>query len=190
LNLPALDAAFVLGWEAQSQLASVTYVGLTAFGSIWLAFPVMLAWSLVATVIYCFARRRGAPDLLTVEVRGRNKARGFNLGTIAASLAKVWMAGFQAFAFSRVSGRALDLQGTRCIRRRLLRLVLLFVGLTLFGVSTAEHLLRRAGYQGSQLVKLSLLGPFLNVPYRVLLSAAFTHFVWSIVHLFDVSPAL
>jgi len=185
-----LEAAFCLAWEAQSQIATVAYVALTGFGSVWVALPIMLVWSLISTIVYCFARRKGAPDLLTVEVRGQDQRRGFNLRTATASFAKVWMVGFQAFAFTHASGRLLELKGSRCPKRRVVRVALLGVGLTLFGVSSAEHLLRRAGFEGSRLVKLSLIGPFLNVPYRVLLSAAFMHFVWSIVHVLDVSSTL
>jgi len=91
---------------------------------------------------------------------------------------RVWLAGFQAFVFSRASRRVLT--GRRRARNRLVRVGLLGVGLTLFGVTTAEHLLRRAGYRGDHLLRLCLIGPFLNVPYRTFLSAAVTHAVWSI----------
>ncbi len=42
---------------------------------------------------------------------------------------------------------------------------------TLFGVTACNHLLRAAGYSDGKVLKLSFLGPVLNVPSRVLLSA-------------------
>ncbi|HWC28863.1 MAG TPA: hypothetical protein VG845_02165, partial [Dehalococcoidia bacterium] len=50
------DAAFVVGWEVQSQLATLLLVTLVAFVSIWVALGTMLVWALVATVVYCYAR--------------------------------------------------------------------------------------------------------------------------------------
>jgi hypothetical protein len=54
-----------------------------------------------------------------------------------------------------------------------LRRLVLLVGMTMFGVTVAEQLLRAAGYEGRKLLHLASIGPFLNVPYRVLLSAVF-----------------
>jgi hypothetical protein len=82
------------------------------------------------------------------------------------------MAGLHAFVFARASHVMLQEKEGCCKARRLARLGVLGFGLVFFGVSTAEHMLRTAGYTGRRLTQLSLIGPFLNVPYRVLLSAA------------------
>ena len=92
------------------------------------------------------------------------------LGKIGASIVRVWMVGLQAFVYSRTAGRVL-LQPARCWRTRLTRIAVLGVGLTLFGVAAAHHMLAKAGLPEDRVLKLSFIGPFLNVPYRILLSA-------------------
>ncbi|HLF77933.1 MAG TPA: hypothetical protein VJB57_10635 [Dehalococcoidia bacterium] len=176
-----MHAAFFVAWEAQSQVASVAFVALVAFGSIWLALPVMLSWALIATLVYSTARSKGCPDILE---RDRPEPRATTSGRLRraiCSVFKIWCAGFQAFVFTRAS-RVL-VRRRRCAWHRLTRFGVLAVGLTLFGVSTTEHLLRNAGYRGSTLLQLSLLGPFLNVPYRTLLSAAVAQAIWGTLRL-------
>ena len=176
----ALHAAFIAGWEAQSQVASVAFLALAAFCPLWSVIAVMLAWALIATVVYLLARGRGVPDLLAVEADRRHDCALSQARSLAGGCLRLWLVGFQAFAFTRAT-RLLLMPGN-CIWRRALRTAVLSLGLTLFGVTTAEHLLRRAGFQGSRLTQLSLLGPFLNVPYRALLSAAVTHTAMSLLH--------
>jgi hypothetical protein len=138
----------------------------------------MLVWSLVATIVCCNARRRGFPDLLARYDCPTNTRRPeVRLRSSAWFVVRIWLAGVQAFIFSRTFRR--HLTGRRRTSKRLFRVALLGAGLTLFGVTTAEHLLRRAGYRGDQLMRLCLIGPFLNVPYRAFLSAAVTHAAWS-----------
>src|SRR5688500_11065321 len=61
-GVPWNVAAFLALWEVQSQVATVAYIGLVAFTSLWVTLGAMLAWSLVATVIFCYARERGYPN--------------------------------------------------------------------------------------------------------------------------------
>jgi hypothetical protein len=164
-------------WKAQSILASVAFLALVAFGSILVALPVMLTWALVATVIYCFARSRGFPDLLEHK-QGACPSVKQRARSVAFSAAKLWCTGFNAWVYSRASR---DILAPGCDGwRRLARIGVLGAGLTFFGVAMSEHLLRRAGYKGTELLRLSLVGACLNVPYRLLLSAAFTQAMWQI----------
>lgn len=170
-NVEWSNAAFIVFWEGQSQVASLAYIGLVAFSSIWVALATMLVWSLVATVFFCAARERGYPNILTSKMPARRT--GSHLAWFAmSSVGRAWLAGFHAFIFARCSSFLLTDFESACRVRRFMRLPVLAVGLTMFGVSTAEHLLRSAGYTGARLTRLGLIGPFLNVPYRVLLSAA------------------
>ena len=179
-ELPWHEAAFVVGWELQSQIATVAFITLVALVSIWLALAVMLVWSVIATIAYCRAREMGYPSMLTEsQARAGSRVHSTIKGA-AFSFLKAWLAGFQAFAYSRVARYAL-VQENPCRLRRALRLLVLGVGLTLFGVTTAEHLLRKAGFTGTQLVRLGLIGPFLNVPYRLLISAGIVKFATSLV---------
>jgi len=43
--------------------------------------------------------------------------------------------------------------------------------MTLFGVSTLDHLLRQAGFEGKRLLYAGFVGPLLNVPFKLLLAA-------------------
>jgi hypothetical protein len=175
-----LQAAFVVVWKAQSILASIAFLGLVAFGSFWLALPIMLSWALTATIVYCFARSHGYPDLLEHQGLARCHTAGNRARSVAFSAAKVWCTGLNAFVYSRASHNALTpgCNGWRSV----LRIGLLGAGLTFFGVAMSEHLLRRAGFNGRQLLRLSLAGACLNVPYRILLSAAVTQVMWQVVH--------
>jgi hypothetical protein len=153
-------------------------VALVAFASILVALGVMLVWSLIATIVFCCARERGYPNMLTAE-EWRPNARA-TARFAALSVCKAWLAGFQAFAYARMVN-ALLIPGRRGLTARLARYGVLAVGMTLFGVTMTEHLLRCAGYSGARLVWYGLLGPFLNVPYRVLLSAMFVHATMSLL---------
>ncbi len=175
-----LQAAFVVTWKAQSILASIAFLGLVAFGSFWLALPIMLSWALIATIVYCFARSHGYPDLLEHQGLVRCPSARHRASSVAFSAAKVWCTGLNAFVYSRASRNALT---PGCNGwRRVLRISVLGAGLTFFGVAMSEHLLRRAGFKGKELLHLSLAGACLNVPYRILLSAAVTQAMWQIVH--------
>jgi hypothetical protein len=178
-NLAISDAAFVVGWEVQSQIATLILVSLVAFVSLWAALATMLVWSLVATVAYCHARERGLPDLVTVQKPRTGGGKGAFLRHAAGSAVKVWFVGLHNLVFARLAGGALG--GLPCRTRRWRRLAVLSVGMTLFGVTTAEHLLRRAGFSGGSLLRFGLIGPFLNVPYRIFLSAAAMHGVMEII---------
>ena len=170
-NVAWNKAAFIVFWEGQGHLSSVAYVALVAFASIWVALGAMFVWSMVATVVFCTARERGYPNLLS-DMSGP-KLRGGNLACYAIiSIARAWLAGMNAFVYTRCSGFLITKKQGCCRVRRFARIGALALGLTLFGASAAEHLLRTAGYSGRRLMRMSLIGPFLHVPYRVLLSAA------------------
>jgi hypothetical protein len=173
-----LDAAFVIGWEAQSQLATLAYLALVAFGSLWLALPVMLTWAMLATAVYFVMRRRGYPDILEHSLPEAGATSSHRVRCVAASCVKVWCAGLQASLYTRVTRQVLAPSDSGW--RRLARPGLLLLGLTMFGVSTAHHLLGRAGFQGKRLLRMAVAAAFLNVVYRTLLSAAVTHAAWSL----------
>jgi hypothetical protein len=147
---------------------------------LYIAATTMLAWSLIATIAYFWARERGFPDLLLVHRPQVSLGRSLAVKQAAASLVKVYCAGAHNIVYTRLARFPLE---TKTVQRpaRMLRLAVLGLGMTLFGVCTAEHLLRRAGYQGEALVRAGLLGPFLNVPYRLFLSAAVMHAASSLV---------
>lgn len=148
-------------------------VALVAFVSIWAAMGIMLAWSLVATLAYCQAREHGLPDLVTVQRPRTSGGVSCFLRHAAGSAVKVWFVGLHNLVFARLAGGVLCDGSTPFAKRR--RFAVLSLGMTLFGVTTAEHLLRRAGLSGKPLLRRSLIGPFLNVPYRIFLSAAVMH---------------
>jgi hypothetical protein len=83
----------------------------------------------------------------------------------AWAVIKAWLAGFQAFIYSRTLGRALQ-GGHACLRCRLAKIAVLGLGLTLFGVPTAHHLLTKAGYQQPVLLSLGFVAAVLHVSYR------------------------
>jgi hypothetical protein len=149
-----------------------------AFGSLLVALPIMLTWALVATIVYCFARSHGYPDLLEHKRMGECTTTGHKARSVAFSAAKLWCTGFSAWVFSRAS-RDILAPG-RHGWRRLVRNSVLGAGLIFFGVAMSEHLLRRAGFRGRKLLQLSMVGACLNVPYRLLLSAAFTQGLWQL----------
>ncbi len=178
-------AAFIVFWEGQGHLSSVAYVALVAFTSIWFAFAAMFVWSIGATLVFCAARERGYPNLLSDMSAPKLRAKSL-VSYAASSLGRAALTGFNAFIYARCAGFLLaEKQG--CGRfRRFARIGALAMGLTLFGVSTAEYLLRSAGYSGRRLVRMSLIGPVLNVPYRILMSAMFVALLTSALHVVQI----
>jgi hypothetical protein len=166
----------------QSQIATLVLLSLVAFVSIWAALATMLAWSLVAHIAYHNARERGLPDLVTVEAPKRGHGPSTFVRHAAGSAVRVWFVGLHNMVFARVACSVL--RGGEGFAARARRVGILGLGMTLFGVTTAEHLLRRAGFRGPALLYRGLLGPFLNVPYRIFLSAAVMHAAMSGVDAF------
>ena len=164
-------AAFLVFWEGQGHLSSITCVALVAFANIWLAFVAMFVWSVLATLLFCAARERGYPNLLT-ELKAPERRSGRLAWYTMRSVMRAWFAGLNAFVYSRCSRLLLVQKEGCCKARRIARVGVLGLGLTLFGVTSAEHLLRTAGYTGGRLLRRSLIGPFLHVPYRLMVSAA------------------
>jgi hypothetical protein len=164
-------AAFLVFWEGQGHLSSVTYVGLVAFANIWLAFGAMFVWSVLATLLFCAARERGYPNLLS-EIKAPERRAGHMAWFAVGSVARAWFAGVNAFLYARGSRLLLVEKAGCCKARRMARVGVLGLGLTLFGVTSAEHLLRTSGYTGGKLLRRCLIGPFLHVPYRLMVSAA------------------
>lgn len=172
-SLSLNDAAFVVGWEVQSKLSTLILLSLIAFASIWATLATMLAWSVVAHLVYHHARERGYPDLVTVEVPRRDRGPSTFVRHMAGSVVRIWFVGLHNLIFARVACSVL--RGGDGFAARARRLGILALGMTLFGVTTAEHLLRRVGFKGTPLLYRGLIGPFLNVPYRIFLSAAVVH---------------
>jgi hypothetical protein len=83
---------------------------------------------------------------------------------------QVVLVGPPAFVFTKLLRLAAP---GECVRRRLCHAAVLGAGATLFGVTTTHHILRKAGFEGRGLLKLSCLGSLLNVSYRTALSAMF-----------------
>jgi len=160
-------------WEIQSQLATFVLISLVALAPVEVTIGVMVTWAMLATIAYSFGRQRGFPDLLETRWSAAPKTHGWWRCWIVAtliSLLKTWLAGIQPYLYTRLFCPVLALS----IRRwyvSLARCLILTVGLTLFGVTAAHHLLRRAGLGDRQVLGYGLLGPLLNVPYRVFLSA-------------------
>jgi hypothetical protein len=117
------------------------------------------------------------PDLLEPPYVDGAGARGRLAATsrwALGSAAQAAITGVQAFIFA---GLARGVVGGHALSpaQRAQRIVVLGAGLTFFGVRTVEHVLRNAGYRDRRLLHLSLLGPFLNVPYRAWVSATLVH---------------
>ncbi len=148
-------------WQIQSKLAALTLLLLVAV-SVWWALLVMLAWSIVATTAYVVARERGVPDILALSAPTSSGPR--RAGT---SLGQLWLVGLNAFVFARVFRPFLE-RPAESLPRRTGRLLLMAAGLTVFGVTIAQHLLYHAGFRGPQLLLFGVLGSVLNVPFRVL----------------------
>ncbi len=174
------DSAFVVAWEVQSQLATLVLFSLIAFVSIWVALATMLVWSIIAHLIYHHAHERGLPDLFRIELPKRGCGRYTFIRHAAGSAARLWLVGLHNLVFARAACRVMRSGGGDGAGSRIRRAGILGLGMTLFGVTTAEHLLRRAGFTGPALLSRGLIGPFLNVPYRIFLSAAVVHAVVSV----------
>jgi hypothetical protein len=164
-------ATFAAVWAVQSRLASITLLSLVALSHPWLGLGIMAAWSLIATVLYFVARLHGAPDLF--ELGMSSSARR----TVASSLtgAFLWvfrivLVGPPAFIYTKLLRLAAP---GKCVRRRFCHAAVLAAGATLFGVTTTHHILRKGGFEGRGLLKLSCAGSLLNVSYRTALSAMF-----------------
>ena len=177
------EIGFAAVWEVQSQIATVALVTLLAFVSIWTTLIIMLAWSLLATMVYLYGRSRGLPDLMEIS-RPKEWRRSSWFTRIKATVVtgvKAWLAGVQAFLYSHACSRViLSRGGSRPMQAA--RYAALGVGLTLFGVTAAHHILRKAGYSGSQVLHLGFLGSFLNVPYRILLGGVMVNAMLGVLH--------
>jgi hypothetical protein len=172
VRLGIYKAGLVTVWEVQSQLATLALLAMAALTPIWLAMATMIAWALIATCAYRYARRKGFPDMLEASWRrppAEPKRWGRWLGSVCVSGVRAWLAGIQPYLYCLAVGRVLAAPA-QSWRRGLVRKSILVVGCTLFGVTAVHHLLRRAGIAERQAFRYSLLGPFLNVPYRVMLT--------------------
>ena len=157
-------------------------VGFARFGTTTSAIPIMLLWSLVTTFVFHHARLSGRPDLLERTSWGtRSRVLHVKVLSTAWSMLKAWLAGIQAFIYSRIFRTVIASEG-RCIRSRLSKITVLGVGITIFGVPTAHHLLRKAGYERGKLLRMGFLAACLNVPFRVMLSGILFHFIFSFVN--------
>jgi hypothetical protein len=177
------DIGFAAVWEAQSQFSALVLVALLAFASFWTTLIVMLAWSLLATMVYFYGRSRGLPDLLEIS-RPKKSARSRWLSRITATLVtgvKAWFAGIQPFLYSHACTPLLNSKASSR-HMRAARYTTLGLGLTLFGVTAAHHILRKAGYSGSQVLHLGFVGSFLNVPYRILLGSIVINATFGLLH--------
>jgi len=159
-----------------------------AFSSLLMALPIMLVWALAATVVYAVARSRGYPDLLESNPMTAGAPVGERARSMAFYCARVWFSGLNAFVYTRASRNALSPSHRGW--RNVVRYAVLFAGLMFFGVATSEHLLRRAGFRGRALLQMSLMGAFLNVPYRILVSAAFTQLLWQVAHVLTATASI
>jgi hypothetical protein len=167
--------SFLACWQVQSKLATLSLFALLAVNP-WLALVVMMAWSLVATFVYFTARERGVPDFLAVS---SSACRVTRTGQMLGGL---WLVGINAFAFANVV-RPLLREGALGRRSRITHTFVLGVGLTFFGVTINQHMLQAAGYHGSKLLGLSMLGTLLNVPYRIFCGALTLHVLLSLMSL-------
>jgi hypothetical protein len=155
----------------QSRIASITLLSLVALSHAWLALGVMAAWSLLATVVYFIARVNGAPDLLELGMsKVGQRSVASSLTGAFVSLFRIVLVGPPAFIYTKLL--RLKPPGA-CPRRRFCHGAVLAAGATLFGVTTTHHILRKGGFEGQGLLKLSCAGSLLNVTYRTALSAMF-----------------
>jgi hypothetical protein len=182
-NQSIYELSFLSIWELQSHVAAIALISLVAFAPFWATLVVMITWSLTATLVYHHVRRKGLPDLF--ETRWSKPPAALRqwkdwIACTSLSLVKACVAGLQPFLFCRVACGVLSRPAVSR-RMRLARGMVLGLGLTLFGVTAAHHLLRRSGLPDDRILRLSLLGPFLNVPYRMVISAVVINalFGWS-----------
>jgi hypothetical protein len=168
------QAGFLTVWEAQSQAATAVLIGLVAFAPLAVTLSVMFTWALIAALVYNYARLRGLPDVFDSSlVRPPAGPRRWSAWTVAASVAimKVWLAGVQPFLYARAFSSLLAGSVQQDWRKGVGRGVVLTLGLVLFGVTAAHHLLRRANLSDHVVLRLCCVGSFLNVTYRVTFSA-------------------
>ncbi len=175
------DVSFVAAWELQSQLSSIVLISFARFAHVWETIPVMLVWSLTTTAVFHYARLKGRPDLLE-RVRWGTESKRLRIRVLSTlwTAFRAWIAGVQAFIFARIFGVLLQKRDHHS-RQRFARIGVLGLGLTVFGVPTAHHILRKAGYEKNALLKRAVFATFLNVPYRVLVSAFLINAVLGIV---------
>jgi hypothetical protein len=172
-SLPLHEFGPLTAWELQSQLATIALVALVAFVPILAAIGIMITWAMIATLAYYVGRQHGFPDLLETRWSAppvaRKEWRRW-VGSTLVSLVKTWVAGIQPYIYTRIFCPVL----ARPVRRwytGIVRFLVLTIGLTLFGVTATHHLLKRAGFGERAILRYSLVGPLLNVPYRVVFSA-------------------
>ena len=176
------EVGFVAAWKIQSSLATLAFFAFVALVHLGLALLIMLAWSLVATLIYHRARLMGLPDLFEnsrVSASGAGKSWFAGSTTVAFTLVKACLVGVQPFIYCRSLGFLL--RPAASLPRRVARLAVLWTGLTLFGVTATHHLLGKAGYSGAELLNFSYVGTVLNVAYRILISAVLVNVVTGVV---------
>jgi hypothetical protein len=177
------DAGFVTAWAIQARLSGIMLLAILALVSFWVALVVMLAWGIVATIVYFHARERGAPDLIELPTRAYHRAGAIGRTMhVGVRLFGLLVIGIPALLYTRLAPLAdrVPVGGTHSLH---IQRISLFFGLTFFGVTTAHHILRRSGYSGSSLLRLSCLGSCLNVGYRVLAGAFVLNLVTHIVTL-------
>jgi hypothetical protein len=178
------EVGFVAAWKIQSSLATVAFFAFVALVHLGIALLIMMAWSLVATLIYHRARLMGLPDLFEnsrISAFGAGKSRYAGFTTMAFTLVKACVVGVQPFIYCRTLGFLL--RPAASLPRRAARLTVLWTGLTLFGVTATHHLLQKAGYSGGELLNFSYVGTILNVAYRILISAVLVNAVTGVVSL-------
>jgi hypothetical protein len=165
------EVGFVAAWKIQSSLATVAFIAFVALIHLGFALMIMMAWSLLATLIYHRARLMGLPDLFENSRVTTSGGKGWYMRAITTvlTLAKAFVVGVQPFIYCRTVGCLLRPAGS--LPARAVRSAVLWAGLTLFGVTATHHLLSKAGYSGGRLLNLSYVGTALNVPYRMLVSA-------------------
>jgi hypothetical protein len=168
------QAGFLTIWEAQSQAATAVLIGLVAFAPLAVTLSVMFTWALIATLVYNHARLRGLPDVFDSSLgwptAWSSRWPGW-LVAAAVAVVKVWLAGVQPFLYTKACSRLLAGPVHPDWKRRVGRGVVVTVGLVLFGVTAAHHLLRRAEIPDHLVLRLCCVGSFLNVTYRVTFSA-------------------
>lgn len=176
------DVSFVAAWELQSQISSVVLISFARFAHVWETIPVMLVWSLTTTMVFHHARLKGRPDLLE-RVRWGTESKRLRIRMLSTlwTAFRAWIAGVQAFIFARIFGVLLQ-KRTQCWRQSCARVGVLGLGLTVFGVPTAHHILRKAGYERGALLRRACFAAFLNVPYRVLVSAFLINAAIGLIH--------
>ena len=178
------EVGFIAAWKIQSSLATLAFFAFVALLHIGIALLIMVAWSLMATLVYHRARLKGLPDLFEnsrIVASGAGKTWFAACSAMGFTLVKAFIVGLQPFIYCRTLGCLL--RPGKSFPGRAARHAVLWTGLTLFGVTATHHLLQRAGYSGSQLLNFSYLGTVLNVTYRILISAVLVNAVTGVASL-------